>query len=365
MKTRIVNLSLNEERRMLFLADIHGNYKLFDKLLKKLNFNQNDYLFVLGDMIEKSDANLATLDYFMKLNKKDNVYLLCGNCDNVLSYMIKDVDDSRLKYYALGLKHTILLEFASRLGLTIDESSNMEELCHLFYAKFKKYYDFVLNLPHAYIINNKLCAVHGGISSLKNIPANALDLMKNDDFYEQDVSPELIEIVGHYPVINYEHKIPSLNPIIDLNKKIISIDGGMSVIPWSQLNVLILDSLSSNHFHYDYLDYYQKVRVKKTEKNHNDDLYNVTHKPKEIEILEDCGDFCLVAFKNHRLYAPKENIIRKDNKEFVYNAFNYFIDLKENDIVSLVYKGMPLSIVKKEGILGLCHTCNLEVLDDR
>ena len=59
MKTRIVNLSLNEERRMLFLADIHGNYKLFDKLLKKLNFNQNDYLFVLGDMIEKSDANLA------------------------------------------------------------------------------------------------------------------------------------------------------------------------------------------------------------------------------------------------------------------------------------------------------------------
>lgn len=278
MSPKIKYLDLDLNRRILFASDIHGNYKLFDALLKKVNFNNLDYLFIIGDMIEKSDYNLDTLDYFMDLDKKENVFILCGNCDNVLSYMIKDVDDLRLKHYAFDLKHTILLEFAKKMNILLDQSSNMEELCHLFYDKFRKYYDFVLNLPHCIIVNNKLCVVHGGISSLDEISNNALDLMKNDNFYEQGFTPKLIEIVGHYPVINYEHQIPSLNPIIDLNKKIISIDGGMSVLPWSQLNMLILDNLKNFNFSYEYIDQYQTVVVKNKESNLNHNSFNVTKK---------------------------------------------------------------------------------------
>ena len=360
MSPKIKYLDLDLNRRILFASDIHGNYKLFDALLKKVNFNNLDYLFIIGDMIEKSDYNLDTLDYFMDLDKKENVFILCGNCDNVLSYMIKDVDDLRLKHYAFDLKHTILLEFAKKMNILLDQSSNMEELCHLFYDKFRKYYDFVLNLPHCIIVNNKLCVVHGGISSLDEISNNALDLMKNDNFYEQGFTPKLIEIVGHYPVINYEHQIPSLNPIIDLNKKIISIDGGMSVLPWSQLNMLILDNLKNFKFSYEYIDQYQTVVVKNKESNLNHNSFNVTKKI-EVSILEEDNDFFIVKYQNYRLYVLKNNLIKKDNRYFVYNAFNYFHNLDESEHVSLVYKGSNLSIVKKNGILGLCHTKSLEV----
>lgn len=360
MSPKIKYLDLDLKRRILFASDIHGNYKLFDALLKKVNFNNLDYLFIIGDMIEKSDYNLDTLDYFMDLDKKENVFILCGNCDNVLSYMIKDVDDLRLKHYAFDLKHTILLEFAKKMNILLDQSSNMEELCHLFYDKFRKYYDFILNLPHCIIVNNKLCVVHGGISSLDEISNNALDLMKNDNFYEQGFTPKLIEIVGHYPVINYEHQIPSLNPIIDLNKKIISIDGGMSVLPWSQLNMLILDNLKNFNFSYEYIDQYQTVVVKHKESNLNHNSFNVTKKI-EVSILEEDNDFFIVKYQNYRLYVLKNNLIKKDNRYFVYNAFNYFHNLDEGEHVSLVYKGSNLSIVKKNGILGLCHTKSLEV----
>lgn len=360
MSPKIKYLDLNLNRRILFASDIHGNYKLFDALLKKVNFNNLDYLFIIGDMIEKSDYNLDTLDYFMALDKKENVFILCGNCDNVLSYMIKDVDDLRLKHYAFDLKHTILLEFAKKMNILLDQNSNMEELCHLFYDKFRKYYDFVLNLPHCIIVNNKLCVVHGGISSLDEISNNALDLMKNDNFYEQGFTPKLIEIVGHYPVINYEHQIPSLNPIIDLNKKIISIDGGMSVLPWSQLNMLILDNLKNFNFSYEYIDQYQTVVVKHKESNLNHNSFNVTKKI-EVRILEEDDDFFIVKYQNYRLYVLKNNLIKKDNRYFIYNAFNYFHNLDEGEHVSLVYKGANLSIVKKNGILGLCHTKSLEV----
>lgn len=310
MSPKIKYLDLDLNRRILFASDIHGNYKLFDALLKKVNFNNLDYLFIIGDMIEKSDYNLDTLDYFMDLDKKENVFILCGNCDNVLSYMIKDVDDLRLKHYAFDLKHTILLEFAKKMNILLDQSSNMEELCHLFYDKFRKYYDFVLNLPHCIIVNNKLCVVHGGISSLDEISNNALDLMKNDNFYEQGFTPKLIEIVGHYPVINYEHQIPSLNPIIDLNKKIISIDGGMSVLPWSQLNMLILDNLKNFNFSYEYIDQYQTVVVKNKESNLNHNSFNVTKKI-EVSILEEDNDFFIVKYQNYRLYVLKNNLIKK------------------------------------------------------
>ncbi len=364
MSPKIKYLDLDLKRRILFASDIHGNYKLFDALLKKVNFNNLDYLFIIGDMIEKSDYNLDTLDYFMDLDKKENVFILCGNCDNVLSYMIKDVDDLRLKHYAFDLKHTILLEFAKKMNILLDQNSNMEELCHLFYDKFRKYYDFILNLPHCIIVNNKLCVVHGGISSLDEISNNALDLMKNDNFYEQGFTPKLIEIVGHYPVINYEHQIPSLNPIIDLNKKIISIDGGMSVLPWSQLNMLILDNLKNFNFSYEYIDQYQTVVVKHKESNLNHNSFNVTKKI-EVSILEEDNDFFIVKYQNYKLYVLKNNLIKKDNRYFVYNAFNYFHNLDEGEHVSLVYKGSNLSIVKKNGILGLCHTKSLEVYDGR
>lgn len=361
MSTKVINLSLDEKKRMIFISDIHGNISLFKELLTKVNFSDDDYLFVLGDMIEKSNNNLQTLDYFMNLSKKSNVYIICGNCDNVLSYMIKDVDDKLLKHYALKLKRTILLEFANKLNIRVDDDTNMEELCNLSYTKFKKYYDFVLNLPHAYIINNKICAVHGGIESIKSISNNPLDLMKNDCFYEKTKGTDIIEIVGHYPVVNYQHQIPSLNPIIDLDKKIISIDGGVSVLPWAQMNALLINNINTFEYTTSYVDSYQKIRVIMDTNPVDYEYYNVTHSPVEVNNVIKDGDFFVANHKDYKLFFPKDNLIEKEDRFFVYNAFNYFIKLKKDDVVSLVYKGKSLSIVKKNGVVGICETKCLEV----
>ena len=35
------------------VSDIHGNYELLEKLLKKIKFSEDDTLFVLGDVIDK------------------------------------------------------------------------------------------------------------------------------------------------------------------------------------------------------------------------------------------------------------------------------------------------------------------------
>ena len=35
------------------VSDIHGNYDLFVKLLRKINFSKSDTMFVCGDVIDK------------------------------------------------------------------------------------------------------------------------------------------------------------------------------------------------------------------------------------------------------------------------------------------------------------------------
>lgn len=360
MKTKILKLELREDKRLLFISDIHGNIDLFEKILQKVNYTKDDYLFIVGDMIEKSNENIKMLDYAIRLSKNKNVYILCGNCDNVILNLRGKVDDDLLRFYSLQRGKTIINEFAAGLGVKIDEDSNMQALCDKFSVKYKKYYDFVESLPHVIFINDKVVTCHGGINDLANISSSALDLMKYDDFYEKLEHPLAKPlIVGHYPTLNYQAKIPSLNPIIDLKKNVISIDGGNNVIPWSQLNCLIIDNLTDLHFSYEYVDSYFEVKVLEDVNVINDTLYNIRKTPKTIDIIKEYADFYYAKTSdNAYIYALKEEVFydKKIDRMKVYNGFNYFIPLKKGDKVKLIFKRQPYSIVKKDGILGLVET---------
>ena len=58
------------------ISDIHGEYALFLKLLNKINFSENDTLYVLGDMIDKGCESVRLLQF---LKDKRNVKCILGN----------------------------------------------------------------------------------------------------------------------------------------------------------------------------------------------------------------------------------------------------------------------------------------------
>ena len=51
------------------MSDIHGRLDLFEKMLEKINFNDNDKLFVLGDMVDRG-GDLSLLSKIHKLQSK-------------------------------------------------------------------------------------------------------------------------------------------------------------------------------------------------------------------------------------------------------------------------------------------------------
>ena len=58
------------------MSDLHGEYKLFSALMKKIHFTTKDHLYICGDVIEKGPDSVKLLKKLLSL---PNVHLIRGN----------------------------------------------------------------------------------------------------------------------------------------------------------------------------------------------------------------------------------------------------------------------------------------------
>ncbi len=357
-KTSVLNLTLNQNRRYIFISDIHGDLKLLKKALKKINYGGDDVLFLLGDLIEKGDENLKMLDYLMALKEKKELYILAGNCDEVLRFITPPLKKEELLYYCLTKGHTIINEMAKKIKLKIDDNIDVLNLSNILEANFKKYYDFIDSFYDLVILNDKYVLVHGGIDDIDNIPEDNFSLLKYDSFYLKAKPSNYIRIVGHFPTINYSTTVPRYTPIFDFNKNVIAIDGGNKVKLAGQLNVVFLEN---DMFSYTYVDNYPKITAKSDLIIENNNPVHIDSYLERVTFRgERLGDYYVVYNQNNvKCYAYYKDVIVKDNFFFCYDASNYFMDLKKGEEYSLVQKANPFSIVKKKGIVGFLDTAKI------
>lgn len=67
-----------------FVSDLHGEYELFCSLLDKINFSDDDTMYICGDILEKGDGSLKLLNL---ISSKKNFKCVLGNHDeNFLKY---------------------------------------------------------------------------------------------------------------------------------------------------------------------------------------------------------------------------------------------------------------------------------------
>lgn len=68
------------------ISDLHGCYDLFFKMLDKINFSDNDTLYLLGDMIDRGPDGISILQDVMY---RSNVIPFFGNHEDMLYRMIR------------------------------------------------------------------------------------------------------------------------------------------------------------------------------------------------------------------------------------------------------------------------------------
>ena len=80
------------------ISDLHGYpFDKFQELLKKADFSKNDYLFILGDVI---DRGIYGTEYLKWLLYQENVELLLGNHEAMLlscSFLFEEVNEENLQ----------------------------------------------------------------------------------------------------------------------------------------------------------------------------------------------------------------------------------------------------------------------------
>lgn len=369
-ETKIRHLNIPNDKRIIFVSDIHGDLETFKMGLEEIKYTDNDYLFLIGDIFEKGDLGccLKTLEYVIELDKKNkNFYPMAGNCDEVFRFIIPEDSDDKLSLYLNVKKHSILNDIALKENLEVSNDMDLKRFKKIVFDKYKYLVDFTDKLDDVIFINDKLVLVHAGLDDINNIPKNALEVLKYDNFYKVGKPQEKIMIVGHYPTRNYRNDVFCCNPIFDYDKKIFSIDGGNHVSKGGQINFVILDNLNDFNFSFKAFDHYPKYEVKCDIKYQNQkNKLSINYDDNEVDIIAEDLDYYLVRHKKTKveLWCHKSSIYLSDDyKYYAYDSTNLFMSLNKGDLISIIIKANPYSVIKHDGYVGMIETKYLNYED--
>ena len=186
------------------IADIHGCYDAYNKLLKKINFGDEDELYVLGDVV---DRGFSPIDVLKDMMMRINVFPIIGNHDLIALIMLKKLNvkiteenvdsylkDNDLKEYMQWIKEgggTTINDF-----LELDDDVKEDIIDYL--EEFAAYHEISVN-------GKKYILVHAGLNNFdedkKLEDYNLQDLL----FYRMDYNKRYFSdentyiITGHTP----------------------------------------------------------------------------------------------------------------------------------------------------------------------
>jgi serine/threonine protein phosphatase 1 len=185
------------------ISDIHGCAKTFKALLDKIDFNQQDELFLLGDYIDRGPDSRGVIDHICKLqNEEFEVNCLRGNHEQMLLDEIAKPND---RYPG---EPALLASFG------VDKNMDIP----------KMYIDWIERLEYYFELDDYIL-VHAGLNFLRKDPlADLKEMMWVRRWYDQIDRQWLgkrIIVHGHTPTrktaIENSLKILDHLPVIDID----------------------------------------------------------------------------------------------------------------------------------------------------
>ena len=351
-------LSLPEGRRIIAVSDIHGHLSLLKALLEKIRYKPgDDLLFLVGDTVEKGPDSLGTLRYVMKLCEEGTVYPTMGNVDAfTLSMLDADGDgEAFLRYVNVRRRHSgssLITEALDELGLPLGGLSDVPAAKQALRAHLARETAFLQSLP-ALIETEKYIFVHGGLPEGAPEDWDGWKCMKNDDFLGQGRAFDKWVVVGHWPVMLYGADTVCANPIIERERRIISIDGGCVLKDDGQLNALVIPYNGSEDFGFEYYDPFPRRRVKSAQRGSEESVY-IRWGDNVVEVLERGEEFsrCVHVRTGYELDILTKYLYGESGEVRCNDCTDYVLPLEAGDKVSVIETTSRGYLVKHEGVSG-------------
>lgn len=352
MRARIQRLRLPEEGRILCVSDVHGSLPYLKGLLEKAEFSEADTLILVGDLLEKGPYSLACLRYVMELAEAGNVHMVCGNCDWWYPLMFVLGTPERNLRYMNEKPFCLARQMCAELGIDVTPDMDYIAVRDILSRAFPAEFEFLRRLPEV-IETEHYTFVHGGLPEGAPEEWDAWKCMKYDRFLDTPRRFDKWVICGHWPVMLYRENVVCANPVIDREKRIVSIDGGCVLKDDGQLNALVIPRNGSGDFSWIAYDSFPTAVVR-TDQTGGGKSWYIRWGDAKVQVLERGAEFCRC---RHIRTGYEMDILTKyvygggDTAE-VNDCTDYVLPLKAGDRVSVVERTSRGYFVKHDGVSG-------------
>ena len=184
------------------MSDIHGNYAKYIQALKTIDFNDNDILYVLGDVV---DRGIGSCKILLDMMYRFNIIPLIGNHEFmaiiVLSKLLEEITEESLKDFNQEFITGMLNWFANGGKTTLDEfkqlSAEDRQAVLEYLQEFELYSEIRVN-GQDYVL------VHAGLDNFERTRKlsdyKLHEMIWAETDYDRVYFEDKILVTGHTPV---------------------------------------------------------------------------------------------------------------------------------------------------------------------
>lgn len=187
-------------------SDLHGlSLNDFKSLLSKANFNNDDFLYILGDVVDRrNDGGVEILEWLLE---QPNVQLILGNHEAMLlscKFAFNEITEdsiSDLSTENIEILNNYLLDGGA---LTLNALKNLDS------EKRLEIFDYLSDCPLYEALSvgdNDFLLCHSGLDNFKK--SKKLSEYNDDDFLwawpdlKDEYFDEIITVFGHTPTVSF------------------------------------------------------------------------------------------------------------------------------------------------------------------
>ncbi len=349
---RVVNMTLPPERRILAISDVHGNLPYLRGALEKARFGPEDVLILVGDLLEKGPQSLDTLRYVAALSKTHTVIALAGNADwwYRLLFEVGTAEDNL--WYINNKPFCLVRQMCAEQGIPVAPDMDFLSLRDTLAQRYPEEFAFLRAVPEV-LETPRYTFVHGGLPEGPPETWDAWACLKYDHFLTTPRRFDKWVIVGHWPVMLYHECVVDARPIIDREKRIVSIDGGCVLKDDGQLNVLVIPRDGSEDFSFLSYDPFPTAEVLQSQEPSAKSYY-IRWGDARIRVLHRGPEFSRVRHlrTGYEMDVLTKYLYGEGETCTVNDCTDYVLPLRPGDVVSVVEETSRGFFVKHNGVSG-------------